>query len=76
QEQMSGKDKQITALRRDLAAAQSAARPAEPATPPATPVQPAVAVTPSSDSFLSLPILLADVVIKLLVAPLVYSRRP
>ncbi|MFA1027811.1 MULTISPECIES: FimV/HubP family polar landmark protein [Pseudomonas syringae group] len=75
QEQMSGKDKQITALRSDLAAAQSAARPAAPATPPATPVQPAVAVTPSSDSFLSLPILLAVVLIMLLLAALVYSRR-
>ncbi|RMM09395.1 Peptidoglycan-binding LysM [Pseudomonas caricapapayae] len=75
QEQMSGKDKQITALRSDLAAAQSAARPAAPATPPATPVQPSVAVTPSSDSFLSLPILLAVVLIMLLLAALVYSRR-
>ncbi|RMR60872.1 LysM domain-containing protein [Pseudomonas syringae pv. actinidiae] len=78
QEQMSGKDKQITALRSDLAVAQSAARPATPATPaitPATPVQPAVADTPSTDSFLSLPILLAAVLIVLLLVAFAYSKR-
>ncbi|KTB72141.1 MULTISPECIES: FimV/HubP family polar landmark protein [Pseudomonas] len=78
QEQMSGKDKQITALRSDLAVAQSAARPATPATPaitPATPVQPAVADTPSTDSFLSLPILLAAMLIVLLLVAFAYSKR-
>ncbi|KPW28939.1 LysM domain-containing protein [Pseudomonas amygdali pv. mellea] len=78
QEQMSGKDKQITALRSDLAVAQSAARPATPAAPaitPATPAQPAAAPTPGTDSFLSLPILLAAVLIVLLLVAFAYSRR-
>ncbi|KMY00332.1 peptigoglycan-binding protein LysM [Pseudomonas syringae KCTC 12500] len=90
QEEMSGKDKQIIALRSDLAAAQSAATPT--ATPTATPAAPATvtpapatpAVAPAapaqpvaasgSDSFLSLPILLAAVLIVLLVA-FAYSKR-
>ncbi|RMN60208.1 FimV/HubP family polar landmark protein [Pseudomonas savastanoi] len=78
QEQMSGKDKQITALRSDLAVAQSAARPATPAAPaitPATPAQAAAAPTPGTDSFLSLPILLAAVLIVLLLVAFAYSRR-
>lgn len=82
QEQMSGKDKQITALRSDLALAQSAARPVAPATPapsPATPaavpVQPAAAVAPGSESFVSLPILLAAVLIVLLLLAFAYSKR-
>lgn len=83
QEQMSGKDKQIIALRSDLAAAQSAATPSAPATAtpapatpaaaPATPAQPVAAS--GDDSFLSLPILLAAVLIVLLLAAFAYSKR-
>ncbi|PBP90440.1 peptigoglycan-binding protein LysM [Pseudomonas syringae] len=83
QEQMSGKDKQIIALRSDLAAAQSAATPSAPATAtpapatpaaaPATPAQPVAAS--GDDSFLSLPILLAAVLIVLLLVAFAYSKR-
>ncbi|WP_439857103.1 FimV/HubP family polar landmark protein [Pseudomonas syringae] len=83
QEEMSGKDKQIVALRSDLAAAQSAATPAAPATvtpapatpavAPAAPAQPVAAL--GSDSFLSLPILLAAVLIVLLLVAFAYSKR-
>ncbi|RXU04024.1 peptigoglycan-binding protein LysM [Pseudomonas syringae] len=83
QEQMSGKDKQIIALRSDLAAAQSAATPSAPATAtpapatpaaaPATPAQPVAAS--GDDSFLSLPILLAAVLIVLLLVAFAYSNR-
>ncbi|WP_259641919.1 FimV/HubP family polar landmark protein, partial [Pseudomonas syringae] len=80
QEQMSGKDKQIIALRSDLATAQSAATPVAPATvtpapvtPAATPAQPVAAS--GSDSFLSLPILLAAVLIVLLLVAFAYSKR-
>ncbi|MDF5775487.1 FimV/HubP family polar landmark protein [Pseudomonas syringae] len=85
QEQMSGKDKQIIALRSDLATAQSAATPAvpapatttpAPATPVAAPAAPAQPVAASgSDSFLSLPILLAAVLILLLLVAFAYSKR-
>ncbi|RMN77480.1 Peptidoglycan-binding LysM [Pseudomonas syringae pv. papulans] len=83
QEQMSGKDKQIIALRSDLAAAQSAATPSAPATatpapatPAAAPVTPAQPVAASGDdSFLSLPILLAAVLIVLLLVAFAYSKR-
>ncbi|QHF09509.1 FimV/HubP family polar landmark protein [Pseudomonas syringae] len=83
QEQMSGKDKQIIALRSDLATAQSAATPAAPATttpapatPVAAPAAPAQPVAASgSDSFLSLPILLAAVLIVLLLVAFAYSKR-
>lgn len=83
QEQMSGKDKQIIALRSDLAAAQSAATPVAPATttpapatPVAAPAAPAQPVAASgSDSFLSLPILLAAVLIVLLLVAFAYSKR-
>ncbi|RMN73225.1 Peptidoglycan-binding LysM [Pseudomonas syringae] len=75
QEEMSGKDKQIIALRSDLAAAQSAATPApvSPAAAPAAPAQPVAAS--GSDSFLSLPILLAAVLIVLLLVAFAYSKR-
>lgn len=83
QEQMSGKDKQIIALRSDLAASQSAATPSAPATAtpapatpaaaPATPAQPVAAS--GDDSFLSLPILLAAVLIVLLMVAFAYSKR-
>ncbi len=56
QEQMSGKDKQIIALRSDLALAQSAARPAAtPVNPPAAPVAPVQTpvATASSEPFIS-----------------------
>lgn len=82
QEQMSGKDKQIIALRSDLASAQSAAAPvaAVPAAPaPATPAAPAAPAQPlaasGGDSFLSLPILLAAVLIVLLLVAFAYSKR-
>ncbi|AKF47314.1 FimV/HubP family polar landmark protein [Pseudomonas fragariae (ex Marin et al. 2024)] len=85
QEQMSGKDKQIIALRSDLATAQSAATPAvpapatttpAPAMPVAAPAAPAQPVAASgSDSFLSLPILLAAVLIVLLLVAFAYSKR-
>lgn len=82
QEQMSGKDKQIIALRSDLASAQSAATPvaAVPAAPaPATPAAPAAPAQPvaasGGDSFLSLPILLAAVLIVLLLVAFAYSKR-
>lgn len=85
QEQMSGKDKQIIALRSDLAAAQSAATPSAsapatatpaPATPAAAPATPAQPVAASGDdSFLSLPILLAAVLIVLLLVAFAYSKR-
>ncbi|POR60119.1 FimV/HubP family polar landmark protein [Pseudomonas syringae] len=83
QEQMSGKDKQIIALRSDLATAQSAATPVAPATttpapatPVAAPAAPAQPVAASgSDSFLSLPILLAAVLILLLLVAFAYSKR-
>ncbi|RMU69372.1 Peptidoglycan-binding LysM [Pseudomonas syringae pv. aptata] len=87
QEEMSGKDKQIIALRSDLAAAQSAATPTAtpaapatvtpaPATPAVTPAAPAQPVAASgSDSFLSLPILLAAVLIVLLLVAFAYSKR-
>ncbi|AAY38767.1 FimV/HubP family polar landmark protein [Pseudomonas syringae] len=83
QEQMSGKDKQIIALRSDLATAQSAATPVAPATttpapatPVAAPAAPAQPVAASgSDSFLSLPILLAAVLIVLLLVAFAYSKR-
>ncbi|KPW73168.1 LysM domain-containing protein [Pseudomonas cannabina] len=78
QEQMSGKDKQIIALRSDLALAQSAARPAAtPVNPPAVPVasvQTPVA-TASSEPFISVPILLAALLIVALLLALVYSKR-
>ncbi|RMP54303.1 LysM domain-containing protein, partial [Pseudomonas syringae pv. atrofaciens] len=87
QEEMSGKDKQIIALRSDLAAAQSAATPTAtpaapatvtpaPATPAVAPAAPAQPVAASgSDSFLSLPILLAAVLIVLLLVAFAYSKR-
>ncbi|WP_455809497.1 FimV/HubP family polar landmark protein [Pseudomonas koreensis] len=83
QEQMSGKDKQIIALRSDLAAAQSAATPSAPATATPAPATPAAALaTPAQpvaasgdDSFLSLPILLAAVLIVLLLVAFAYSKR-
>ncbi|MBS7473704.1 FimV/HubP family polar landmark protein [Pseudomonas syringae] len=83
QEEMSGKDKQIIALRSDLAAAQSAATPAAPATVTPAPVSPAAApaapaqpvAASGSDSFLSLPILLAAVLILLLLVAFAYSKR-
>lgn len=83
QEEMSGKDKQIIALRRDLAAAQSAATPVAPATVTPAPVSPAAApaapaqpvAASGSDSFLSLPILLAAVLIVLLLVAFAYSKR-
>ncbi|RMO65952.1 putative Tfp pilus assembly protein FimV, partial [Pseudomonas syringae pv. aptata] len=83
QEEMSGKDKQIIALRSDLAAAQSAATPAAPATVTPAPVSPAAApaapaqpvAASGSDSFLSLPILLAAVLIVLLLVAFAYSKR-
>ncbi|GAB0082603.1 hypothetical protein TOC8172_23110 [Pseudomonas syringae] len=75
QEQMIGKDKQITALRSDLALAQSAARPAAPATPPAAPAQPAVTVASSSEPLVSLPILLAILALVLLLLVYAYSKR-
>ncbi|QGG77275.1 FimV/HubP family polar landmark protein [Pseudomonas syringae] len=80
QEQMSGKDKQIIALRSDLATAQSAATPVAPATVTPAPVTPAAApaqlvAASGSDSFLSLPILLAAVLIVLLLVAFAYSKR-
>ncbi|WP_046271467.1 FimV/HubP family polar landmark protein [Pseudomonas syringae] len=83
QEEMSGKDKQIIALRSDLAAAQSAATPAAPATVTPAPATPAVApaapaqpvAASGSDSFLSLPILVAAVLIVLLLVAFAYSKR-
>ncbi len=87
QEEMSGKDKQIIALRSDLAAAQSAATPTAtpaapatvtpaPATPAVAPAAPAQPVAASgSDSFLSLPILIAAVLIVLLLVAFAYSKR-
>ncbi|MBI6742687.1 FimV/HubP family polar landmark protein [Pseudomonas syringae] len=83
QEEMSGKDKQIIALRSDLAAAQSAATPVAPATVTPAPVSPAAApaapaqpvAASGSDSFLSLPILIAAVLIVLLLVAFAYSKR-
>ncbi|WP_046236284.1 FimV/HubP family polar landmark protein [Pseudomonas syringae pv. coryli] len=83
QEEMSGKDKQIIALRSDLAAAQSASTPAAPATVTPVPATPAVApaapaqpvAASGSDSFLSLPILIAAVLIVLLLVAFAYSKR-
>ncbi|KPW24648.1 putative Tfp pilus assembly protein FimV [Pseudomonas syringae pv. aceris] len=80
QEQMSGKDKQIIALRSDLATAQSAATPVAPATVTPAPATPAAApaqlvAASGSDSFLSLPILLAAVLIVLLLVAFAYSKR-
>ncbi|MCF5030353.1 FimV/HubP family polar landmark protein [Pseudomonas syringae] len=80
QEQMSGKDKQIIALRSDLATAQSAVTPVAPATVTPAPVTPAAApaqlvAASGSDSFLSLPILLAAVLIVLLLVAFAYSKR-
>ncbi|AHG39964.1 peptigoglycan-binding protein LysM [Pseudomonas syringae CC1557] len=78
QEQMSGKDKQIMALRSDLALAQSAARPvATPANPPAAPLAPVQTpvATATSEPFISVPILLAVLLIVALLLALVYSKR-
>ncbi|WP_024672363.1 FimV/HubP family polar landmark protein [Pseudomonas syringae] len=78
QEQMSGKDKQIIALRSDLALAQSAARPvAAPANPPAAPLAPVQTpvATATSEPFISVPILLAVLLIVALLLALVYSKR-
>ncbi|MGQ3850508.1 FimV/HubP family polar landmark protein [Pseudomonas capsici] len=73
QEQLAGKDKQITALRAELAQAQ--ARPAaNPAVTPAAPV-PAATQPVQSDSFISWPLLLAAVLIVLLLLAFAYSKR-
>ncbi|MBX8489850.1 FimV/HubP family polar landmark protein [Pseudomonas lijiangensis] len=73
QAQLAGKDKQITALRTELAQVQ--ARPAaNPAVAPAAPV-PVAAQPVQSDSFISWPLLLGAVVIVLLLLAFAYSKR-
>ncbi|MBX8552281.1 LysM peptidoglycan-binding domain-containing protein [Pseudomonas cichorii] len=73
QAQLAGKDKQITALRTELAQVQ--ARPAaNPAVAPAAPV-PVAAQSVQSDSFISWPLLLGAVVIVLLLLAFAYSKR-
>ncbi|MBI6853754.1 LysM peptidoglycan-binding domain-containing protein [Pseudomonas cichorii] len=73
QAQLAGKDKQITALRTELAQVQ--ARPAaNPAVAPAAPV-PVAAQPVQNDSFISWPLLLGAVVIVLLLLAFAYSKR-
>ncbi|QVE15642.1 MULTISPECIES: FimV/HubP family polar landmark protein [Pseudomonas] len=73
QAQLAGKDKQITALRTELAQVQT--RPAaNPAVAPAAPV-PVAAQPVQSDSFISWPLLLGAVVIVLLLLAFAYSKR-
>ncbi|MBA1229105.1 peptigoglycan-binding protein LysM [Pseudomonas viridiflava] len=86
QDQLVGKDKQIVALRSDLARAQPAAQPvaqsptlaaAQPvaAPPPAMPVAQPVATPASAEPFLSIPVLLAALLVFLLILAFVYNRR-
>ncbi|MBX8515488.1 LysM peptidoglycan-binding domain-containing protein [Pseudomonas cichorii] len=73
QAQLAGKDKQITALRTELAQVQT--RPAaNPVVAPAAPV-PVAAQPVQSDSFISWPLLLGAVVIVLLLLAFAYSKR-
>ncbi|MBX8531096.1 LysM peptidoglycan-binding domain-containing protein [Pseudomonas cichorii] len=73
QAQLAGKDKQITALRTELAQVQT--RPAaNPVVAPAAPV-PVAAQPVQSDSFISWPLLLGTVVIVLLLLAFAYSKR-
>lgn len=86
QETLAGKDKQIMALRADLALAQSSAAPvaasatqvsaASPAISPQPPAaQPVVAASAADESFINIPTLLGVLLVLLLLAALLYARR-
>ncbi|WP_122317601.1 FimV/HubP family polar landmark protein [Pseudomonas cichorii] len=73
QEQIAGKDKQIIALRTELAQVQSAATPAVAPAPAPVAAQPAAPV--QNDSLLSWPVLLGAALIVLLLLAFAYARR-
>jgi len=86
QETLAGKDKQIMALRADLALAQSSAAPvatsatqvsaASPAISPQSPAAPpVVAASAADESFINIPTLLGVLLVLLLLAALLYARR-
>jgi len=75
QDQLVGKDKQITALRTDLVQAQSGASKVSTPPPAVVPVQPPVVAAAPSEPFLSIPVLLAGLLIILLLLAFAYNRR-
>lgn len=75
QDQLVGKDKQITALRTDLAQAQSATSTAATPSPAVLPVQQPVVAAAPSEPFVSIPVLLAGLLIVLLLLAFAYTRR-
>ena len=75
QDQLVGKDKQITALRTDLVQAQSGASKVSTPPPAVVPVQQPVVASAPSEPFLSIPVLLAGLLIILLLLAFAYNRR-